>query len=70
MHGRFDREPLCASYLGATSRQLEDPGRFMRPAASRRDAQLAFLGFVPDHVLLSALALILVVSSVKVWRHG
>ncbi|MDC7784743.1 sulfite exporter TauE/SafE family protein [Rhodoplanes sp. TEM] len=28
------------------------------------------LGIVPDHVLLPVLALILVVSSVKVWRHG
>ncbi|MBK5959471.1 permease [Rhodoplanes elegans] len=28
------------------------------------------LGIVPDHVLLPILALILVVSSVKVWRHG
>ncbi|MCW2276550.1 TSUP family transporter [Rhodoblastus acidophilus] len=28
------------------------------------------LGIVPDHVLLPGLALILVASSVKVWRHG
>lgn len=28
------------------------------------------LGIVPDHVLLPILALILVASSVKVWRHG
>lgn len=27
------------------------------------------LGFVPDHILLPILALILVISSVKVWRH-
>jgi uncharacterized membrane protein YfcA len=28
------------------------------------------LGIVPDHLLLPGLALILVASSVKVWRHG
>ena len=28
------------------------------------------LGIVPDHVLLPALSLILLISAVKVWKHG
>jgi uncharacterized protein len=31
---------------------------------------MALLGVVPDAVLLPALAGILLISAVKVWRHG